>query len=119
LYTESSPKESINIFIALFDSFTISSGDKGSMFSIKYLYSIRNNFAIIYSGSNDSIKKTLLEKFKIIKKNYKDLNLYLFINNIVQNDDEMIFNYEQFKEYENLFPKKLEVFNTSCIDNIV
>ena len=43
------------------------------MFSIKYLYSIRNNFAIIYSGSNDSIKKTLLEKFKIIKKNYKDL----------------------------------------------
>ena len=70
------------MFIAFFDSFKTSSGDKGSMFSIKYLYSIRNNFAIIYNGFDNTVKNKLLEKFKKIKTSENNIDLYLFMNDI-------------------------------------
>jgi hypothetical protein len=119
LYIESSPKESIKMFIAFFDSFKISSGDKGSMFSIKYLYSIRNNFAIIYNGFDNTVKNKLLEKFKKIKTSENNIDLYIFMNDIEEKKEDKIFKNESFKDFEKLFARTLEIFTEDNIDILV
>lgn len=107
------------MFIAFFDSFKISSGDKGSMFSIKYLYSIRNNFAIIYNGFDNTVKNKLLEKFKKIKTSENNIDLYIFMNDIEEKKEDKIFKNESFKDFEKLFARTLEIFTEDNIDILV
>lgn len=74
------------------------------MFSIKYLYQIKNNFAILYSGEDQNI----IEKLYSIKNEYSDLNIFLFIKNIKFNNNN-IYKYEKFVSLNHMFAKYYEI----------
>lgn len=88
------------------------------MFSINYLYSIRNNFAIIYSGIDIELRKSILCKFRNISPQYPDINLHLFIPGGGEPTDKNIHDYSKFAEMKNMFPKHFNVYKYESLDKI-
>jgi hypothetical protein len=70
------------------------------MFSINYLYKIRNNFAIISNSKNINT----INKLKEIQKAETGLRIVLFVENqFVENDD--IICIEKWDSLKHNFPK--------------
>lgn len=88
------------------------------MFSINYLYSIRNNFAIIYSGIDAELKINLLHKFRTISGKYSDMNIHLFILGGAELSEANVHDYSKFVEMKNMFPKYFEVYKDEGLDKI-
>lgn len=83
------------------------------MFSIDYLYTIKDNFAFVYL-EKDSIKvKSVIKTFLEKKKTNKG-SLYLFVDNSFENHQDEHFNifcYKYFDKYKNNFAKFQNIRN--------
>ena len=78
------------------------------MFSIKYLYEIRNKFAFIYSGEDLNKLNSIVLYFNKTKENNKEIDLYLFVSDTLINDIERQKNIIKVSEFDNMklnFPK--------------
>lgn len=98
------PSESQKDLIASSDSFMISPSLRPSMFSIKYLYSIKSNFAILYRGSDRKIVEKILQESKIWGQ---DLNIFVFVREELLLNG--LYNINDWNKMENNFPKYHEV----------
>jgi len=87
------------------------------MFSIDYLYQIRNNFAIIYGGINIKIIEDLKIFHEKAKKTNKDLNLFLFIKNTTNSIDDNIYNYNHFDQMKEMFIMHYEFTSNEKIEH--
>lgn len=92
------------------------------MYSIRYLYHIRNNFAIIYRGFDKDLLESL-KNFFHEQKNKKDINLFLFINDDNLDEKNNIYHANMFSEMRHNFAKYLEIPKNSnkeyCINKIL
>lgn len=100
----SAPKESQNNFNPSSDSFMISLSLRFSMFSIKYLYSVRGNFAILYRGTD---KKIIEETIKQAEMYKEQVNISIFVRPELL--VEGLFNINDWIKMEHQFAKYYEI----------
>lgn len=83
------------------------------MFSINYLYTIRNNFGFIFLEQDYNNTKKLIEKIGNMKKEWNG-DLYLFINDnlkALEDHENLIFCHKYYESKKNNFPKSEKIKN--------
>jgi hypothetical protein len=80
--------------------------------SINFLSKIKNNFAIIYSGSNPCVAAKLVILKRNMLNKFPKLNIWLVFQKYIQEQYPqfpLVINFETFKEFGNNFTKQHEV----------